>query len=80
VLLAHHAGVEEGEAGDVHHQRQRRGDQQPGGVTSVDDGFVGAYDRRAHKPTIGAPAIRVAARFAFSRMASPKNLFLRSPM
>jgi hypothetical protein len=39
VLLAHHAGVEQRQSRDVHHQDQRRGNQQPGGIARIDDGL-----------------------------------------
>ena len=37
VLRAHQAAVEEGETGKRHHQDERRGRQDPGGVAAVDD-------------------------------------------
>ena len=36
VLLADHAGVEQRQAGDGHHQHQRGGGQHPGGIAGVD--------------------------------------------
>src|SRR5262249_46853692 len=35
VLLAHHAAVEQGQAGQRHQQHQRRGNQHPGDVAGV---------------------------------------------
>jgi hypothetical protein len=49
VLLAHHAGVEQRQARDVHHQHQHRGHQQPCGVAGVDLGLVGRRCGRSNE-------------------------------
>ncbi|CRQ21749.1 hypothetical protein PAERUG_E3_London_17_VIM_2_03_09_05208 [Pseudomonas aeruginosa] len=41
VLRSHHAAVEQRQAGDGHEQDERSGDQHPGGVAAVQDGFLG---------------------------------------
>ena len=45
VLLAHHAGIEQREARDRHHQHQRGGCDHPGGVGGVDAGGFGQSRR-----------------------------------
>ncbi|MCW2082652.1 UNVERIFIED_ORG: hypothetical protein M2193_004827 [Bradyrhizobium japonicum] len=44
-FFAHHAGIEQREAGDRHHQHQRGGDDHPGGVGGVDLGTRGLRRR-----------------------------------
>ena len=51
VLLAHHAGVEQRQARDRHHQHQRGGDDHPGGVGGVDGRRFGEGRRCQHAPS-----------------------------
>ncbi|MNP13378.1 hypothetical protein D3C76_1056570 [compost metagenome] len=48
VLGAHHAAVEQRQAGNGHQQHERRRDQHPGGVTAIEYGFLGSQGQAWH--------------------------------
>jgi hypothetical protein len=49
VLLAHHAGIEQRQAGYRHHQYQRGGDDHPRGIGGIDGGRLGGQGRRRER-------------------------------
>ena len=72
VLLAHHAAVEEGEAGDRHHQDERGRGEHPGGVAGIEGRRCrGGGGRGAPPPP--APARPTAMSAASARVAVSRS-------